>query len=38
MNTSILTVVVAGALLAGQNAAPNWQENYSQAQLQGTQQ
>lgn len=38
LNTSILTAVLASALLAGQNAAPNWQSNYSQAAQQGAQQ
>jgi hypothetical protein len=36
MNTSILTVVLGGMLLAGQNATPTWQENYGQAQLDST--
>lgn len=29
MNTSILTVVLAGSLLAGQNGSPTWQNSYS---------
>jgi len=36
MNTSILTVALASMVLTGQNAAPTWQTNYSQAQQQGT--
>jgi hypothetical protein len=32
MNTSILTIVLASTVLAGQSAAPAWQTNYSQAQ------
>ena len=31
MNTSFLTAVLASALLAGQNATPTWQTDYSQA-------
>ena len=37
MNTSILTMVLTGALLAGQNAAPSWQTSYSKAHQQGVQ-
>jgi hypothetical protein len=36
MNTSILTVVLASALLAGQNGTPTWQNDYSKAQKQGS--
>jgi hypothetical protein len=35
MNTSILTVVLTSALLAGQNGTPTWQNDYSQARQQG---
>ena len=35
MNTSILTAVLASALLAGQNATPSWQADYAQAREQG---
>lgn len=38
MNTSILTVVLASSLLAGQNGTPNWQSSYSHAQQIGTEQ
>jgi hypothetical protein len=38
MNTSILTVVLAGALLAGQNGNPTWQNSYPSAQKMGTEQ
>src|ERR1035438_2118410 len=38
MNTSILTVVLAGALLAGQNGTPTWQNSYATAQKMGTEQ
>jgi hypothetical protein len=38
MNTSILTVVLAGALLAGQNGTPTWQNSYAAAQGMGTEQ
>jgi hypothetical protein len=38
MNTSILTVVLAGALLAGQNGTPTWQNSYTAAQKMGTEQ
>lgn len=38
MNTSILTVVLTGALLAGQNAAPTWQTSYGQAQQRAAEQ
>lgn len=34
MNTSILTVVLTGALLAGQNGTPTWQNDYNKAQEQ----
>ena len=34
MNTAILTVVLTGALLAGQNATPTWRNDYRQAQQQ----
>lgn len=34
MNTSILAIALAGALLAGNNAAPTWQNNYTIAQAQ----
>jgi hypothetical protein len=36
MNTSILTVVLAGALLAGQDGNPTWQNSYATAQKMGT--
>ena len=32
MNTSILTVVLTGALLAGQNGTPTWHKSYTKAQ------
>src|ERR1043165_3044607 len=35
MNTSILTVMLAGALMAEANATPTWQTSYGQAQQQG---
>ena len=38
MNTSILTVVLAGAVLAGQNGTPTWQNSYATAQKMGTEQ
>lgn len=38
MNTSILTVVLAGALLAGQNGTPTWQNSYTAAQKMGAEQ
>jgi hypothetical protein len=38
MNTSILTVVLAGAMLAGQNGSPTWQTDYTTAQRVGAQQ
>jgi hypothetical protein len=38
MNTTILTVVLAGALLAGQNGSPTWQNSYATAQKMGTEQ
>jgi hypothetical protein len=38
MNTSILTVVLAGALLAGQNGNPTWQNSYTTAQKMGAEQ
>lgn len=38
MNTSILTVVLTGALLAGQNGSPTWQNSYSSAQRVAAQQ
>lgn len=34
LNTSILTVVMTSALLAGQNGSPAWQNDYSKAQKQ----
>ena len=34
MSTSILTVVLAGAFMAGQNGTPSWQNDYSKAQQQ----
>jgi hypothetical protein len=34
MNTSILTVVLTGALLAGQNGTPAWQTDYAKVQEQ----
>ena len=34
MNTSILTVVLAGALMAGQNGSPTMQSDYGKAQQQ----
>jgi hypothetical protein len=34
MNTTILTVVLTGMLLAGQNGTPTWQNDYSKAQEQ----
>jgi len=36
MNTSILTVVLTSALLAGQSGTPSWQNDYTQAQQQGS--
>jgi hypothetical protein len=36
MNTSILTIVLTGAWLAGVNAAPTWQHDYRQAQQQAS--
>jgi hypothetical protein len=36
MNTSILTVVLTGALLAGQNGNQTWQNDYSKAQQQAS--
>jgi hypothetical protein len=36
MNTTILTVVLTGALLAGQNGTPIWQNDYSKAQEQAS--
>jgi hypothetical protein len=38
MNTSILTVVLTGALLAGQSGSPTWQNSYSSAQRVAAQQ
>lgn len=38
MNTSILTVVLAGAVLAGQNGTPTWQNSYTAAQRMATEQ
>ena len=38
MNTSILTVALAGALLAGQNGTSTWQTSYSKAQQIGSEQ
>ncbi len=38
MNTSILTVVLAGTLLAGPNGIPTWQNSYTTAQTMGTEQ
>lgn len=38
MNTSILTVVIAGSLLAGQSGTPTWQNSYAAAQRMGTEQ
>jgi len=35
MNTAILTVVLTGALLAGQNGTVTWQNDYSKAQEEG---
>jgi hypothetical protein len=36
MNTSILTVVLASAVLAGQDTTPTWQNSYGQALQQGS--
>ncbi|MBI3822791.1 MAG: hypothetical protein HY289_08940 [Planctomycetes bacterium] len=36
MNTSILTIALASALLVGNNAAPSWQTSYTAAQTQVT--
>ncbi|HZZ78274.1 MAG TPA: hypothetical protein VFE62_07135 [Gemmataceae bacterium] len=38
MNTSILTVVLAGVMLAGQNGSPTWQNSYATAQRMGIEQ
>lgn len=38
MNTSILTVVLAGSLLAGQDGMPTWQNSYTKAQEMGASQ
>ena len=38
MNTSILTVALASALLAGQNGAPTWHKDYSKARQHGLEQ
>ena len=38
MNTSILTVVLTSALLAGQNGSPTWNHSYSHAQNLGVNQ
>jgi hypothetical protein len=35
MNTSIFTAIVAGILLAGQNATPSWLNSYGEAKQQG---
>ncbi len=36
MNTSILTIALASALLVGNNAVPSWQDSYTAAQAQVT--
>lgn len=38
MNTSVFTVVLTGALLAGQGGSPTWQNDYHKAQQMGASQ